>query len=238
MIDLHIANLQLAQIVTAIGGLGTAAFGLVDASKTIFGFIDRIGLKHIRETVASLTPDQTAAGLPRDPVNTLPRAKILETIAANWINGKDLDSQKAAAKSLIKLYLTDGNAEAMAAKTNVDPVLLKAAAVKTLACTPLLQPESEIFSRFDFILTAILDEAYERSDLSYRNGTRTLAACVAVLLAVAGALGLEGLQLLHAPRDFGLAILIGLLATPLAPIAKDLSSAIATAVNTMQVVNK
>jgi hypothetical protein len=38
--------------------------------------------------------------------------------------------------------------------------------------------------------------------------------------------------------DVGLAILVGLLATPLAPIAKDLSSALAAAVNTMQVVKK
>jgi len=238
MNDLNIINLQLSQIVTAIGGLGIAAFGLVDASKSIFGFIDRIGLKHIKATVESLTPDQTGPGLPRDPVNTLPRNKILDTIAANWVNGKDLDSQKAIAKSLVKLYLTDGNAEAVAAKTNVDPALLKAATAKTLACAPLLQPESDVLSRFDFILTAILDEAYERSDQGYRNGTRTLAASVAVLLAVAGALGLEGLQLLHAPRDAGLAILVGLLATPLAPIAKDLSSAIANAVSTMQLVNK
>jgi hypothetical protein len=35
-----------------------------------------------------------------------------------------------------------------------------------------------------------------------------------------------------------LAILVGFLATPLAPIAKDLSSALATAVNTMQTLKK
>jgi hypothetical protein len=35
-------------------------------------------------------------------------------------------------------------------------------------------------------------------------------------------------------RDMGIALLAGILATPLAPIAKDLSSALATAVNTLQ----
>ena len=35
-----------------------------------------------------------------------------------------------------------------------------------------------------------------------------------------------------------LAILVGLLAAPLAPVAKDLSTALATAVNTLQLVNK
>jgi hypothetical protein len=39
-------------------------------------------------------------------------------------------------------------------------------------------------------------------------------------------------------HDIAEAVLVGLLATPLAPIAKDLSSALATAVNTMQLVKK
>jgi hypothetical protein len=39
-------------------------------------------------------------------------------------------------------------------------------------------------------------------------------------------------------KHFGIALLMGLLATPLAPIAKDLSTALATAVNTMQLVKK
>jgi hypothetical protein len=39
-------------------------------------------------------------------------------------------------------------------------------------------------------------------------------------------------------HDLALAFLVGLLATPLAPIAKDISTALATAVNTMQAVKK
>ena len=38
--------------------------------------------------------------------------------------------------------------------------------------------------------------------------------------------------------DLALALMVGLLATPLAPIAKNLSSALVTAVNTMQLVKK
>lgn len=230
-------SFQLGQIITAVGGLGTAAFGLVDASKTTFGWINRIGLKHIKETVTSLTPDQTGDGLPAKPVNALPRKNILETVEANWVNGTDLASQKAIAKSLIKLHLSAGNAAALAAKTNVDPAVLGSVATKTIAGTPLLQTESDVFSRFDLIVTALLDEAYQLSDQVYRNGTRALAAFVAVLLAVAGGCSLEGCKFWN-PKDVALAVLVGLVATPLAPIAKDLSSALATAVNTMQLVKK
>ena len=233
---------QLGQIITAIGGLGTAAFGLVDALKSVFGGINRIGLKHIQQVVSNLTPDQTGAdasgtALPAKPVNALPRQNILKTIEANWVNGTDLASQKAIAKSLIKLHLSAGNATALAAKTNVDPVVLGSVATKTIAGTPLAQPESDVFSRFDLIVTAMLDEAYQLSDQLYRNGTRGLAAFVAVVLAVAGGWSLEGIKFWN-PGDVALAVLVGLLATPLAPIAKDISSALATAVNTMQLVKK
>jgi uncharacterized membrane protein len=236
--NVDIAHLQLPEMITAIGGLGTAAFGLVEALKPVFGSINRIGLKHIHEVVASLTPDQSDPGLPSMPPNALPRKNILATIEANWVNGTDVGSQKAIAKSLIKLHLSAGNAEALAAKANVDPVLLKSVATKTVAGAPLLQPESDAFARFDLILTAMLDEAYQCSDQVYRNGTRGLAAVLAVLLAVTGAWTLAGAGFWAEGYNIGMAVLVGVLATPLAPIAKDISSALATAVNTMQAVKK
>jgi hypothetical protein len=82
-----------------------------------------------------------------------------------------------------------------------------------------------------------LDEAYQLSDQVYRNYTRALAGLVAVGLAVAGGWSLDGANF-WSPKEIALAVLVGLLATPLAPIAKDLSSALATAVNTMQLVKK
>ncbi|HEY1766768.1 MAG TPA: hypothetical protein VGG26_03905 [Terracidiphilus sp.] len=236
--NVDISQLHLSEVITAIGGLGTAAFGLVEALKPVFGSINRIGLKHIHEVVASLTPDQSDPESPSVPPNALPRKNILATIEANWVNGTDLASQKAIAKSLIKLHISAGNAEALAAAANVDPVLLKVVAVKTVAGVPLLQPESDVFARFDLILTAMLDEAYQCSDQVYRNGTRGLAAFLAVVLAVIGAWTLAGPGFWAQGYNIGLAVLVGLLATPLAPIAKDISNALATAVNTMQVVKK
>ena len=82
----------LPQIVTAIGGLGTASFGFVEAIKALCTGLNRIGFPRIRATVASLTP-VPAAG----PTNTLSQQKILDTVEANWVNGTDLVSQKAIA---------------------------------------------------------------------------------------------------------------------------------------------
>lgn len=229
---------QLGAVITAIGALGTAAFGLLEAIKPICPWINHIGLKPIQATIAKLTPDVKAAGAaPAPPPNALPRANILQTAEANWVNGTDLASQKAIAKSLIKLHLSAGNAAELATNTNVDPNLLQSVAQKNAAGTPLSQPESDVFARFDLIVTAMLDECYQKSDQQYRNWTRGWAAFIAVVLAVAGGRLMDTCSF-WGSHDLGLAILVGLLATPLAPIAKDLSTALATAVNTMQLVKK
>ncbi len=224
---------SLPQIITAIGGLGTAAFGLVDSTKTLWGGgVNRIGFGGIRAQVETLTPGAPATGLTQ--------AMIVATLKANWFNGKDLSSQKAIAKSLIKQGLTEKNAVELALATGVDGVVLKSVAAKLVSGVALTQGETDVYSRLDFTLTALLDEAYQDADQRYTNWTRILAAVFALLLAFFGGWSLSGKPVsdFWLTRDMGEAILVGLLATPLAPIAKDLASALAAAVNTMQAVKK
>ena len=80
MIDASPALLSsLPQVITAIGGLGTAAFGLLDASKSIVPWINNIGFPRIEALVASLTPLETALNAQGQavqsgpPVNALPQ---------------------------------------------------------------------------------------------------------------------------------------------------------------------
>jgi len=234
--NLPLSQLSLTQIISAIGGLGTAAFGLLEAIKPVCPPINRTGFGGIKRTVSSLTPPEAGA---RPPINALPQAKVVQTLESNWVNGNDLGSQKAIAKSLIKLHLSAGNAATLAAAANVDPAQLTAVAASMASGTALTQSQSDAYSRFDLIVTAMLDECYQYADQIYRNWTRALAAVIAVVLAIAGGCIVDGgwSQFAHS-RDLGLAVLVGLLATPLAPIAKDLSTALATAVNTMQLVKK
>ena len=225
---------ELPNIITAIGGLGTAAFGLVDATKPFAGGVNRIGFKRIATVVKSLTPGAAASGLTQD--------KILDTLRANWYNGKDLAAQKAIAKSLIKVGLNSGNAAELAAVTGADSAVLQTVAASMANGTPLTPSQSDVYSRFDFVLTALLDEVYQDSDQAYTNGTRIAAFLFAILLAFVGGWIVEGeghtLSCYLHSNDLWRALLAGVLATPLAPIAKDLSSALATAVNTMQLVKK
>jgi hypothetical protein len=221
------------QIITAIGGLGTAAFGLVEASKAFGGSVNHFGFKGIRTAVTALTPAGEVAG---QPANALSQQKVLATLQANWFNGTDLASQKSIAKSLIKLNLSPGNAAALAGATGVDPVALKTVATNIAGGKPLETAQSDVFARFDLIVTALLDEAYQRSDQVFRSGTKAVAMVISVGLAIVGMLIVEN-GVLNV-QDFAEALLVGVLATPLAPIAKDLSTALATAVNTMQLVKK
>jgi hypothetical protein len=229
MIDLK----GLPQIITAIGGLGTAAFGLVEATKVFGGGVNRIGFKRIATAVGALLP-QTAS-----TSNGLSKDKMLDTLKANWYNGTDLASQKSIAKSLIKLNLSGDNAAKLAEVTGVSSDTLTTVARKMTGGDPLEPGESDVLGRFDLIVTALLDEAYQHGDQVYRNGTRAWAVVASVVLALAG-----GIILHYAAKSETLALdiagslLVGLLATPLAPIAKDLSTALATAVNTLQLVRK
>src|SRR5580693_3659082 len=126
---------NLPQVVTAIGGLGTAAFGLVDATKVFGGSVNHIGFRGIRTAVRELTD---AAG----PVNALSQKKIVATLEANWMNGTDLGSQKAIAKSLIKLNLNQDNAESVAKATVIDPDVLPIIASKIASGEKLTEAAS------------------------------------------------------------------------------------------------
>ena len=238
--QIDLEHLSLIQTISAIGGLGTAAFGLLEAIKPVCPFINRIGFPGIQKTVTSLTPQESGAG---SPVNALPQARVIQSLESNWMNGNDLASQKAIAKSLVKLHLSAGNAAALAAATNVDPAQLAAVATSIATGTALTQSQGDAYSRFDLIVTAMLDECYQCSDQIYRNWMRTWAACIAVALALAGGWilstngGGPGTGFWWS-KDMAIAFVVGLLATPLAPVAKDLSTALAAAVNTMQLVKK
>ena len=99
-----------------------------------------------------------------------------------------------------------------------------------------------VFNRFDAYLEDVLRAAYERGDQAYRNAAKLLAGCFAELLAVAGG------WIVHANHhhdvfsasyvigspEFAFALVLGAVAVPLAPIAKDLATALQTTVKTMR----
>ena len=220
---------SITDIIAAIGALGTAAYGLVDASKSVAGGMSNPGFGYVRKAVEPLLGAAGAYG----------KLQILETLKANWLNGMAKADQKAVAKSLIRLGLTSDKAEALAKATGVDAKAL-ADAAKAVTDGALLSPtDMNVLGRFDAVVSAILDLGYERADQLYRNAAKAAAAGVAVVLAVAASAIIYSSSPQtdpYFPNGFLVAVLIGLVSTPLAPIAKDLSTALAAAVKAVGLV--
>src|SRR5579859_5906369 len=127
-IDLPCAD--LGTIVAAVGALGTAAYGLVDASKSVAGGMSNPGFRYVRNAVSPLTSDEPGQG-------GLNRAQILDVLRANWLNGVAKADQKAAAKSLVRMGLTSANANMLAAATGISAAALAAATQSIETGTPL-----------------------------------------------------------------------------------------------------
>ena len=213
-------HLDLPKIVLAIGALGTAAYGVVDVSKGFWGGVSNRGFGDIKNVVSKFIPG--SPGEKDGPALSL--TSVLTTLKANWLNGMGLADQKSVAKALIKLNLNAATASGMAAATGVDEKVLTSVAGNLSTGDALTPPETDVYGRFDLLLSALLDQGYQRADQRYRNSAKLLAVPVAVLLALLGAWAIagSGLTWLDALR----AVAGGLLATPLAPMAKDVASAI------------
>jgi hypothetical protein len=214
----------LPTIIAATGALGTAAYGLVDGLKVLpGGGISRAGFKFIRQVVLKLAPEVAAldeTGLSRD--------SLLFTLQSQWINGTATTDQINIGKSLIKLRLTPDTAAALAKATGVDADILSQIATNIQTGTALTPQQSDVYGRFDLLLTTLLDQAYQRAGQRYRNVAKFAAIPISIALAVTAA------HVLPDRITVSQAVLLGLIATPIAPVAKDVSSAITAAVQAVQ----
>jgi hypothetical protein len=218
--------------IAAIAALGTAAYGLVDAMKVFWGGPSVAGFGRIKAALAPFNP----------ALDTLGNAPW-QTLRANWLNGVAKADQKAAAKSLIHLALSPGNAKKLAAAVGINADTLETVAKKINKGTELTKSDMDVLGRFDALVSAILDAAYERADQQYRNTAKLLSSLVAMALAAFAGYFIQAAALAAAKppkgldvgayvmsKEFLIAIIIGAVSTPLAPIAKDLSTSLAAAV--------
>ena len=214
---------DLGAALTALSALSTASFGLLDATKAFGGGISNIGAGRLKR---SLTPFAAALDEALGPGGWWP------VVRANWVAGVAKVEQKAKAEALIKLGLSSATAPQIALAAHVDPAALTAAAKKLETGKELNDADLNVFGRMNAAIEALMDAAFEDCDQEYRNWCRLLAGLTAMLLAVAAwAIW---------PADEGsrptltAALAVGLLAVPLAPVAKDLTSALSSAMRALK----
>lgn len=219
---------DILNVIAAAGGLGTAAMGLVDASKVFGGGPSNFGFGYIAEAL-----DPFLAPLANSP-SGFGKTQILRTLRANWLNGVAKADQKAKAKSLIHLGLTSGNAQSLANAAGVSAAKMQSLAQKTADGVDVSQDEINVLGQFDATLSAVLDAAYERGDQKYRNAAKFLAMAVATGMAGVGGWIVFG----NNHTNILLSLLLGVSATPLAPIAKDLASSLQAAVTSISTLKR
>lgn len=221
---------NVGNIIAAVAALGTASMGFVDALKAFWGGPSNFGFSGIRRTLGPFLPKQANGAFTE--------ANLLKALKSNWVNGVAKADQKAKAKALIHLGLTAGNAKDLANVAGVDADTLARVADKVAGRvqgdTALTPAEINTLGQFDAILSAILDEAYECADQQYRNGTKILALIFAVIFGIAGSCLIKGASW----DDVGLGLLVGLVAVPLAPVAKDLVSSLQAAAGALQAMQR
>src|SRR5260370_40233074 len=103
--------INISDTIAAVAALGTASYGFVDASKSVYGGISRAGFVYIRSAIRWLFPQD---GSLKDKQTPLSLGAVLDTLYANWRNGTPMAHQKAIAQSLINLRLRPANAPSLA----------------------------------------------------------------------------------------------------------------------------
>ena len=218
-------TVNVGSALAAIGALGTASFALVDALKILpNGGISNVGFVCIERALQALFPNQTR----RNAGGAVKR--LLDELHGNWISGRPLLDQKAVARSLIALRLTGATAAQFAQATDVDAALLKTIGEKMVSGARLEPAETNVFARFDLEVAAIIDDGYQHADQRYQNWTKFAAMLFAISLGVLGGASICTLDFSHyfGSSDMWLGVIVGFLATPLAPVSKDLASALAS----------
>jgi hypothetical protein len=215
---------QFGAALAALSALSTAAFGLLDATKALGGGVSNIGLKHIRGALTPFTPALDAA---------VGGGNWWEIVRSNWLNGVAKAEQKAIVRALLKLGLSPATAGSLAIGARVTEDALKAAAAKLETGKELSEADLNVLGRMTAALDAVLDAAFERAEQQYRNAARAWAGVMALVLALGG----WGVWAIHSPTDapsLWVAIAVGLLAVPVAPVAKDLTSGLSAAMRALK----
>jgi len=215
---------QLGTIILAAGGLGVAAYGVVDGAKCIPS-IGLIGYRHVRNQLSPLLGAiRRAYGSDAD--------RLLE---AQYRGGR---GQGELPRSLRQGYriglpaLEDSEIRRVADAVGVTQSEAILGAAAKLRTGETLEPaEREALSRFEVAVDARIEAALALAESDYVTGTKLLAGFLAIVIAVIVGWLIQD-EILH--NWFIKSVLVGLVAVPIAPVAKDLSTAVSEAARALR----
>lgn len=212
-------GLPLAEMVLAAGALGTAAFGIVEGLK--WTALGRGGFKQIPKTLG----DDLMDGL-----HNAYGPKYSDLLMAQYRNGRGKGELPRTLRQGIRIGLRPGNAEKMAGQVGVvDGADLTAISEKLRDGDELDAAEKSKLGRFELAVDARIDAALALAERAYLGWVRGWATIFSIGLAMIAAWVLYKQGGDKAVFQWQLALIVGVAAVPLAPIAKDVSKALQSA---------
>lgn len=220
--------IELANLALAAGAIGTASFGLVDALKTYPNYA-LIGVGRVERNLKFLFPALEVAYGPR----------YLELLRDQYRVGRDKGELPKTLRQGTRIGLIPDTAEGLA--NGVGVVSAKdltdvARAVTKMSDGKLTDKQKTVLGRFELALDARIRAELDLAAAEARNWRRSTAAIIAVALAVVGGGLLHGKPYgdYIGSNFFWLNALVGLAAIPLAPVAKDVATALQTYAKSMR----
>ncbi|HEY4028999.1 MAG TPA: hypothetical protein VGM25_01530 [Caulobacteraceae bacterium] len=228
MADFNLQWSQFGAAVTAVGAFGVAAFGLVESVGKAFAFngfgLPYAGFGAVKKAIRHLGPAlKVAYG-----------DDYMEIISHQYRAGRSTGQAPDTIRQGVRLGLPFMSMEAATAvidsvwdidapgapKTNATALAAALQAVPPVPPPPSggVEPQA-LAGRFATALDARVQAAFEVGEEHYEALAKLIAGMAAVGLAVGFDLGLG------VPVPLPVALIIGIVAVPLAPVAKDVSSA-------------
>ncbi len=202
---------NLGTIVLAVGALGTAAFGIVEALKWTpiglmgFGQIDKLLGEPVMKAL------EVAYG-----------PEYLSLLKGQYRSGRTEAQLAKTIRQGSRVGLTPETASSLATRIGVvQPEDLTAVAESLQTGEDLSDEHRSILGRFELALDARIDAAMALANDRYAGSLRVIASLVAIVIALT--VGLK------AGEDLLTSLIVGIAAVPIAPMAKDLSKAIQSA---------
>lgn len=207
--------MDLTNAILATGALGTAAFGVVEALK--FTPLGNAGFGvAIRQMGSLLEALQVAYG---DEYRDLLRGQY---------RSEDRELLGRTLRQGVRVGITDLNTERIAKFLgSMDTAQLASAIRAAEAGTDLTSAQRNIIGRFELAADARIDAALTLARARYVDSARVAASVVALTLALVVGANMPDVTMIQA-------LIVGLAAVPLAPIAKDVASGIQAAAKALR----
>ncbi len=217
------SELPLTEMVLAAGSLGAAAYGIVDGFKFSAKFAS-----------AGFNQIKMALGAPiYEALRYAYGSQFTNLMRAQYINGRSSGDLPRTLRQGVRLALNSENAEALAATIgHLDGKALKDAATAVETGANVSHQQRSLIARFEVAVDTRVDAALALAENKYKGVMQMRASGVSIVLAVIGSFAFnvqqnsDGLTHAFTFEDFVIALVVGIAAVPLAPIAKNVSTAL------------